>query len=101
MLERYWAQKPTASEEWNEAEAAQAEICHKPLVQWSLQQDENNGRNSLANSAHPLLDWRDNWVGLERPLIGAFNVKGRSAARVRIPFGKSKRHLKDRRLLPS
>src|SRR6266481_8143544 len=32
MLERYWARKPAASEAGNEADAAQAEICHKPLV---------------------------------------------------------------------
>src|SRR5258706_15817237 len=33
MLERYWARKPAASEAGNEADAAQAEICHKPLVE--------------------------------------------------------------------
>src|SRR5258708_32937583 len=32
MLERYWARKTPASEAGNEADAAQAEICHKPLI---------------------------------------------------------------------
>lgn len=45
------------------------------------------------------MDWRDNQVGLGRPVEGgSIDAKGRSAAYVRITFGKSKDIFKDRAL---